>query len=231
MSAAERPTPTFGEPIVAWRAWGLGLGPDGRPELRPVIYSGESWPARTSARATCPPHGRPGHLAPERECTCGLYAVDGLDRIPTITGRDVTVIGSVALWGRVLEHDAGYRAELGYPQRLRLVCGSCWAAGRLRADVVDVAPTTRGTLLGLCADHAPSGMLEGTHRRVQSELVDAYAVDLLPDAAVQQIAAAWHHPKRGSRRGWSRSRAIGFAFALGFFGVYLGLVLLALSLR
>ena len=115
------------EAALGWRAWALARDQTGCPELRPIVYTGERWPARRAARAECPPHGNGwGHRPPEAGCTCGLYAVDRLERLPAVIGRDVTLIGSVALWGTLLEHEAGFRAEFAYPQRLRMVCGPCW---------------------------------------------------------------------------------------------------------
>ena len=217
------------EPVIGWRAWALAQTPAGEPELRPIIYSGETWPAREVARATCPPHARSGHRAPDPDCTCGLYAVDGLDRLPAVTGRDVTVIGSVALWGTMVEHDSGFRAELGYPDRLRLVCATCWHAGAFSPDVVGVARTSRGTLLGLCERHARgAGDTEPTPRELERELLSAYAVDPLSEDAVTAVAAAWRHPTRRARRRLSVWSA---AAAVIFFGFLLGLFAFAAHLR
>ena len=36
------------------------------------------------------------------------------------------MLGRVALWGRVIEHEHGYRARFAYPQRLRLLCQFCF---------------------------------------------------------------------------------------------------------
>ena len=53
----------------------------------------------------------------------GLYrqAIDHLRRT-----RCPAVLGRVALWGRVIEHEHGYRARFAYPQRLRLICQFCF---------------------------------------------------------------------------------------------------------
>ena len=220
------------EPIIGWRAWALTRTPDGRPELRPIIYSGERWPAGQAARAECPPHTRSGHRAPEANCTCGLYAVDGLDRLPAIMGRDVTVIGSVSVWGTIVEHDSGFRAELAYPGRLRLVCGACWQAGVFSPDVVDVAPTGRGTLLALCGRHARrAGGLEPRLGTLEQELLSAYAVDPLPEDAVAAVAAAWSRPTRRARRPWSRVSVASAAMGVLFFGLFLALMALASGVR
>jgi hypothetical protein len=88
----------------------------------------------------------------------------------------------------VIEHDLGYRAEFGYPQRLRLVCHVCvWRWGLRRASCDVVARMDRGRLVPLCEGH-----LDLTHRcgarvrsvtdagDVQRALLGGYAVDPLP---------------------------------------------------
>ena len=220
------------EPVIGWRAWALARTPAGEPELRPIIYSGETWPAREVARATCPPHARSGHRAPDPDCTCGLYAVDGLDRLPAVVGRDVTVIGSVALWGTMVEHDSGFRAELGYPDRIRLVCGTCWQAGAFSPDVVGVAPTSRGTLLGLCERHARGvSDTEPAPRELEQRLLSTYAVDPMPEDAVREVAAVEPAASGGSRRPWGRVSAATAAMGVLFFAAFLALMALASAIR
>ena len=55
------------------------------------------------------------HEAPDVECGwCGIYAL----KLPEPGGDDEMVHGQVRLWGRVIEHERGYRAELAYPSLL-----------------------------------------------------------------------------------------------------------------
>jgi hypothetical protein len=163
-------------------------------------------------------------------CTCGLYVVDGLDRLPAIKGRDVTVIGSASIWGRLVEHESGFRAEFAYPSRLRLVCGPCWASGTFDPSVVRVERTGRGTILALCERHARNAA--GTDvgpGRLEQRLLSAYAVDLMPDEAVRAVASTWERPRRRART--PAASAVSLAWAVLFFGSFLGLVALAMSVR
>jgi hypothetical protein len=61
---------------------------------------------------------------PVRKCTCGLYAYktdDALSASELLNPSfGLAVRGRVALWGRVIDHEAGYRAERAYPQVLYL---------------------------------------------------------------------------------------------------------------
>ena len=211
---------------------GAGANAGRRPELRPIIYAGERWPAGAAAHAECPPYASSGHRAPDADCSCGLYAVDGLDRLPAVTGRDVTVIGSVSMWGTLIEHESGLRAELAYPDRLRLICGECWHAGAFSPDVVGVSRTSRGTLLALCERHARgTDGSESIPKMLERELLSAYGVDPLPDDAVSAVAAAWSHPTRRARRPWARMSPASAAMGVLFFGVFLALMALASTVR
>jgi hypothetical protein len=218
------------EALTGWRAWALGSAADGEPELRPIVYSGERWPAREVAQARCPPRAGSGHRSPEVRCTCGLYVVDGLDRLPAITGRDVTVIGSASIWGRLVEHESGFRAEFAYPSRLRLVCGPCWGSGNFDPSVVQVQRTGRGTILALCERHARNAAgTDVAPGRLEQRLLSTYAVDLMPDEAVRAVASTWERPRRRART--PTASAISLAWVVLFFGSFLGLVALAMSVR
>jgi hypothetical protein len=101
--------------------------------------------------------------------------------------RDPAVIGRVALWGRIVEHDLGYRAAFAYPSLLTLVCELCfwqWGLERARADLVAVR---RGRLLPLCEPHVELANRYGYRTphlvpsdEVQQAMLDAYAVEPLP---------------------------------------------------
>jgi hypothetical protein len=94
----------------------------------------------------------------------------------------------VALWGRIVEHAAGYRAELAYPQRLRLVCFVCfWREGPDHPRACEVVVHRRGGRLApLCEPHLdlcrrydyPVRRLLPASR-VEQALLSAYAVDVL----------------------------------------------------
>jgi hypothetical protein len=97
------------------------------------------------------------------------------------------VLGRVALWGRVIEHETGFRARYGYPQRLRLICRFCfwqWGMHGVLPEVVGWFP--RGELLPMCDDHAEVAVRYGMRPQawlafdeVDQRLRDTYAVDPL----------------------------------------------------
>jgi hypothetical protein len=94
----------------------------------------------------------------------------------------------VALWGRVIEHELGYRARCGYPQRLRLICRFCfwqWGPGEDVPSVVGWFP--RGELVPVCGEHLELAVRYGMKPRrlldagtVEQRLRETYTIDRLP---------------------------------------------------
>ncbi len=126
--------PDLARAIVARRAWRFGAG---EPLLRSLGHD-RRWPAREPLAAVC--YVLPSrldsrwadfqpHLAPQRGCVCGICGVQEADELDGFlqarTHRwwwaapvRAEVTGEVSLWGKVIEHDGGYRAELAYPHRV-----------------------------------------------------------------------------------------------------------------
>ena len=140
------------------------------------------WQPMQPNRARCRSHF--GRQLPNPGCGCGFYAVSHLQRLPVAVGAHLPIgaVGSVAMWGRVIEHTAGYRGQLAYPDRIRLVCGRCFVARR------DGVPTRiehsdEGCVVPVCDAHATEGRsgVEGmTPAELEQEVLSAYAVDVLP---------------------------------------------------
>jgi hypothetical protein len=115
-------------PVVGWRAWvvtetaaGLRLGS--------VLYD-EVWTPGETALAACRrredffAEPLPDHETPGLQCGCGFHAAhDPADALSYLRGRDepttvCRILGEVAIWGRVVETQAGWRAAAAYPYRL-----------------------------------------------------------------------------------------------------------------
>lgn len=129
--------PDYIEPIVAWRAFLYS------PEDWILRSINERIPLtpRVRTRACCAVVGSRfvagflGHgTAPEPDCTCGFYAMKNLDG-PAWLIRDCMEAGrfhsrcglisdfcpalsQVYLWGKMIEHELGYRAEFCYPKTI-----------------------------------------------------------------------------------------------------------------
>jgi len=58
---------------------------------------------------------------PSFNCTCGIYAAKNIDHIQRCGYGKFGVRGEVYLWGRMVEHERGWRAEFAYPKSLFLL--------------------------------------------------------------------------------------------------------------
>jgi hypothetical protein len=99
-----------------WRVWCVQETASGL-RLASVVHEAD-WPRGTDLIAAC---GLVEHIAPDVECTCGIHAAREPALLWTyLHGRDepttvARVLGRVALWGRVVEHEHGWRAERAFP--------------------------------------------------------------------------------------------------------------------
>jgi hypothetical protein len=180
------------EPVAGWRVWRL-TSVDGEVRLA-AVARGSVWPPLLPMGASCPQHAE-GEV-PGADCMCGLYAASSLRALAhagVLANRHVGVVGSIEMWGRVVEHDRGTRSALAYPSRLRLVCGPCMA--ERRGPVTPVKVLERGAdLAPVCARHLGPGEQGRPAAEVEQELLGAYAVEILP----AQTAMAGLRPRRGA---------------------------------
>ena len=177
-------------PVVAWRAWALS-GHDETLRLRPVGRFSHPWPPERAVEASC---GRwRFHRAPSLGCTCGVHATREIDLLRRARGP--AVVGTVALWGTVVEHALGYRARFGYPLELRLVCPICfWQQGARSRSPTVLAALRRESML-LCEDHLRAALaVELPVRRLipardaLHALLEVYGVGELPRVSLAETS-------------------------------------------
>jgi len=107
--------PDYAEPLIGWRVWCVVETKAGL-RLASVIHDHE-WPVGSETVARC----EAAHDAPDLECACGIHAArEPAAVLSYLRGRDdpwtvARVLGRVQLWGRVVEHEGGWRAERAYP--------------------------------------------------------------------------------------------------------------------
>lgn len=131
--------PDYAEPLCAWRLWEVE-DVEGAPRLR-SLYRLSFWPvgapfeARCEAQRLRPSRGA-RHAAPSETCSCGIYGAP-FELIRRKLALDdglppgcLLVLGTVSLWGDVLECERGWRAALAYPSRLFVPLGVSGAAER-----------------------------------------------------------------------------------------------------
>ena len=182
--AAALPVLRETEPVLAWRSWTLTGRRDGEGLLlRPVTAGSRPWRPREIAQATC--RLAWSHEPPHVDCSCGLHATLDLGFLRRT--RCPAVLGRVALWGRVIEHEHGYRARFAYPQSVRLICQFCfWQDSGEGSQPDVVASYARDLLVPMCVHHLGVAEANGMRPRrilpaaiVDLRLRETYAVDAL----------------------------------------------------
>ena len=120
-------------PIESCRGWRL----TDDDHLRSLSLS-IRWPPGSPLVAECYATSDKCHKTPtfdsdwsrhQYHVPCGIYGMkDFADPIPGFWGADDIIAGKVSQWGRIIEHEAGYRAEYAYPLELfvpRCACSTC----------------------------------------------------------------------------------------------------------
>jgi hypothetical protein len=111
------------EAVVGWRSW--VAAPAGGAWRLWSATRPAAWPVRRPAVATCARCQEP----PGDGCDCGVHALREPDGAAAGAPADaslgwntlLTVIGRVVLFGRVQEHEHGWRGERAYPAHLYVV--------------------------------------------------------------------------------------------------------------
>jgi hypothetical protein len=113
-NSAPQPDPPESDPIVAYRCWKLVESSEGVPVLYSVVQDFCWLPFE-------PAHGEvdanPDDPNSPENRHGGIYAYKSPEQLATYWDVDC-IAGAVNLWGSVLEHDEGYRAEFAYPKEL-----------------------------------------------------------------------------------------------------------------
>jgi len=116
--------PDYLSPITAFRLWRWDAA--GLKSL-----NGEPWIPGQPLHAVCRAD-RSGSIAglskathnpadlPSFSCTCGDYAARTMEHLRQCGYRKLGVHGEVFLWGAVVEHERGWRAQFAYPKTLFL---------------------------------------------------------------------------------------------------------------
>jgi len=100
--------PDYISPIVGYRVWRWDAG------LKSL--NGIQWQPHQALTSVCRAQG--SHEIPEARCTCGIYASKSLSHLRRLGYMENRVHGEVNLWGTVVEHQDGWRAQFAYPRNL-----------------------------------------------------------------------------------------------------------------
>ncbi len=176
--------PDLIEPIVGYRIWQVAEHTD--DELTSMNHG--KWPAGEALVAACRPSlgfahrmsksgqsPAPCQRPPTPGCSCGVYAYRRRSQLNVegdFWGRPI-FFGAVALWGRVIRHRHGYRAQFAYPLSLGTT-----------------TPMWEVPWCGTGYDDAPETQLfESPRLRTLRRLLDAYGCQL--DQASVGVQLRW----------------------------------------
>lgn len=107
----EGPAPERSEEIIGWRTWRLEVV-DSQLWLRSAVVAVYWQPGHALEACYLPPPAGAAHGP-------GIYAAKSeAGAMEALSNWSGSVYGTVALWGAVIEHDSGYRAQYAYPQHL-----------------------------------------------------------------------------------------------------------------
>src|SRR5208283_4983697 len=194
--------PDYISPIVGYRVWTWGT-------LGLKSLCGERWKPSQSLAARCRASTIVGRAdvvhdvrdIPEANCTCGIYAAKTLHYFRSAGYERYGIHGEVYLWGKVVEHELGYRAQFAYPKTfvlppdaLPFTLAEIWP--RLQAltlygsDIFVLADDETRSLWGKRSGFDPAGL---------DYLTEIGKGDDVSPAARQ-------NPKEGRPRGGARSR-------------------------
>lgn len=110
-------------PLTGYRAWQV----EGRSQLLSLaMYIPDTLNPGTATPAICQPFGfQPVHGqsdSPFAECSCGYYSFKTIESLANELTEGIErfryIIGICDVWGKVIEHEYGYRSQYIYPREL-----------------------------------------------------------------------------------------------------------------
>ena len=102
-------SPIIGHRVWRWDAAGL------------KSLNGKPWSPRQPLAAKCGAgNAHDADEPPHLECTCGVYAAKNIEHLRQLGYEGRGIRGEVHLWGTVVEHELGWRAQFAYPKTLFL---------------------------------------------------------------------------------------------------------------
>src|ERR1035441_8671118 len=106
--------PDYISPIIGYRVWRWDDA-----GLRSL--NGKPWsPCKPLAAKCGAGKAHDADEVPQTDCTCGFYAAKNLEHLRQFGYEGRGIHGEVYLWGTVVEHELGWRAQFAYPKSLFL---------------------------------------------------------------------------------------------------------------
>ncbi len=164
------------EYLTAWRTWRVWMSQD-VPSLYSVS-SPEAWTPCEAMQARCGylemnPPACACDSCPGDDTHCGIHAYNqqgfrsnlvGGTRPRLVQQHLTDIIGRVALWGTVIEHEEGFRGQYAYPLSLSNGhCAMCRTGLRSLNEMwALIYESGEGWVIWLCEDHAKDGLDRAT---------------------------------------------------------------------
>lgn len=105
--------PDLERPIIGYRSWWLAYD-----QTEVALCSRVVWPKREKLVAGCWARYLIAPCDQEVDHHCGIYAYNDRVKVFDQSPASFRVYEEVALWGKVVVHQYGYRAQYAYPSRL-----------------------------------------------------------------------------------------------------------------
>ena len=125
---------TFIDSVVGDRFWRIKVLQGGELSIASLVFSSETWYPGEIYEASCRSNQTHGDVSPSWGCECGIYAKkvhQAFSHAETFPNGFLLVAGKVRGWGKVVEHEEGYRFQYAYPASFEIVpnnkiCARCW---------------------------------------------------------------------------------------------------------
>lgn len=110
-------SPDYIGTLTGWRGWEVTDG------LLESLGTDVTWEPKVAPKSQCRRAKTSHHYGPQKNCTCGYWSFKSLELLTqSLCGyKNTVVIGTVEIWGRVIECTNGYRSEFAYPKELWLL--------------------------------------------------------------------------------------------------------------
>jgi hypothetical protein len=106
--------------LVGWRGWTFA-----HPHF---LTNGKViWVPGERLEAICTARWHEDHeRIPVQGCSCGIYAFTTPNQVKEQGYTNQDLLGEVYLWGRVIEHERGFKAEYAYPKNIFAKAFELW---------------------------------------------------------------------------------------------------------
>ena len=170
------------EPWIGYRSWLVTTSRDGRGYTLRSLHLTYEWNLNNTAiceRSTLTRDYQHDGVAPDPNCSCGLYAQLADYTLPEwerLKKGKLAAVGTVKMWGRIIKCKKGYKAQhmlIESPVILEVSCK--WPACDAAPTIVTASdPNLPGTGARMfCDDHAPTKSLVAPMMDVEAMLREA----------------------------------------------------------